>query len=136
MDTTRTPDEIAYEVQKALGRGLKAAAIFFQGLVRETISVPAPRKRMKTATGLVYYRATVRATPKAPPRKLSGHLRRSIEWEMSQDGKVARVGTNVKYGRVHELGRKGTTGGGLHKYLEPTLRRNLTNLAQIIGATI
>lgn len=53
-------------------------------------------------SGRVYYQATTPASPGAPPRKLSGDLRRSINWEMRGEAK-ARVGTWIIYGSVHEL---------------------------------
>jgi hypothetical protein len=43
--------------------------------------------------------------PGQPPHKQTGHLRRSITWELVSDT-VARVGTNIKYGRWLELGTK------------------------------
>lgn len=124
-----TPQEIEREVLKNLGRGLEAGAIFLKARVKETLSVPAPRKRVlgkrgKNA-GVYYYRATTPATPGAPPRKLSGRLRSSITHEMSNDGLTARVGTNVEYAQHLEEGG--------HAYLITTLEANLDNLARIIG---
>ena len=40
--------------------------------------------------------------PGEPPHKQTGHLRRSVAWELV--GLVARVGTNLRYGRWLELG--------------------------------
>lgn len=40
--------------------------------------------------------------PGEPPRVQTGRLRASVAWE--QDGRVARIGTNVRYGRFLELG--------------------------------
>lgn len=74
------------------------------------------------------------ADPGAPPRKLSGRLRTSIAWETDAgiygtldyfEGASARVGTNVKYGRKHELGS--------HKFLIVALNANRDRLARIIG---
>jgi hypothetical protein len=88
---------ILAEVQRATGRGLTAGAIFLTARVKEAASVPAPRvrvlgKRGENA-GSYYYRATVRATPGAPLRKLSGQTRASFTYEVS--GNRARVGTNL-----------------------------------------
>lgn len=65
------------------------------------------------------------ATPFAPPRKLSGHGRRSVGWEINDEGTEARVGTNVDYMADHERGN--------HKWLMPTLTANMNRLAQVIG---
>lgn len=94
--------KIAAEVKRRASQGLKAATIFLSARVRELISVPAPRKLMKPKGGVPYYRATTPATPGAPPRKLSGQLRRSIAWEMRQNETIGRVGTNMVYGRALE----------------------------------
>lgn len=94
--------KIAREVQAKAKKGLMAATIFLSARVKEIISVPAPRALVKPRFGAPYYRATTRATPGAPPRKLSGELRRSISWEMRNNGTVGRVGTNKVYARKLE----------------------------------
>lgn len=113
--------QIADEIRRSLGLGMKAAAMFLASRVKELISVPAPRvrvlgKRGKSA-GIYYYRATEKATPGAPPRKLSGRLRAAQTWEVKEDGGeiMGRVGNNVVYGRRLEF--EG------HSYLNPALNR-------------
>ncbi len=134
VDVRWSSHELADEVKRSLGKGLKAAAIFLSSRVKELISVPAPRVRVLgkrgKAAGVIYYRATTPATPGAPPRKLSGRLRTSIAYEVDADGLEARVGTNVKYARRHEYGG--------HAFLVPTLDRWRGELAGIIrkAATI
>lgn len=45
------------------------------------------------------------SSPGEPPRKQTGHLRRSVTREIvSAPNLVARIGTNVRYGRWLELG--------------------------------
>lgn len=45
------------------------------------------------------------SAPGQPPRKQTGHLRRSVAWELVYGVRmVARVGTNIRYGRWLELG--------------------------------
>lgn len=161
--------EIAEEVNRGIGRGIKAAAIFLASRIKELLSVPAPRVRLEAHDGTIYYRAgwlantkgIIEATahyrsrgqkvpktimeggkvfipsyadPGAPPRKLSGRLRASIAWETDAglygnldyfEGASARVGTNVPYGREHELGS--------HKFLIVALRSNADRIARIIG---
>ncbi|VTS05309.1 hypothetical protein [Tuwongella immobilis] len=124
----RTPEQIAEEVERAAGRGLTAAAIFLSGRIKEVVSVPAPRKRVKTKRGGIAYRAATPATPGAPPRKLTGRLRASIGYEVAVDGKVARVGTNMIYAR-----RLIATN---HDFLTNVLALEAPNLAQIVGETL
>lgn len=102
MASHNNADKIAREVKAKAKKGLMAATIFLSARIREIISVPAPRVLVKPLYGAPYYRATQKATPGAPPRKLSGELRRSIAWEMRQNGTVGRVGTNKVYARKLE----------------------------------
>lgn len=95
-------DKVAAEVKRRASKGLKAATIFLSSRVKEILSVPAPRALVKPKKGAPYYRATTPALPGAPPRKLSGQLRRSIAWEMRQNETVGRVGTNMIYARKLE----------------------------------
>jgi len=127
-----TPAEVQAEVKRVAGAGLEAGARFLANRLKEVLSVPAPRRRVVSGPrsrnpGLIYYVATTKATPGAPPRKLSGRLRTSIAMDFDSAANVARVGTNVKpYPRWLEME---TT----HKWLLVTLGNNLTNLAAIIG---
>ena len=105
----KTPAQINAEVQKKLGKGIKPAAFFLQARVKECISVPAPRKIVLSAKGVKYYRATTPAIKGAPPRKLSGRLRASIAVEFNdpKNTTIARIGTNVIYGkRLEDEGHK------------------------------
>ena len=73
--------------------------------------------------------------PGNPPFKQTGHLRRSIAWEIVTAGLggptvIGRVGTNLKYGRWLELGtkrmkRRPFIVSTLRKY-EPEIRSILT----------
>jgi hypothetical protein len=64
----------------------------------------------------------------APPRKLSGELRRRQVYLIAPDGMSAKVGTNVIYARRHER--------GVHPYMLPTLDRFRTALAIIAGGQL
>ncbi len=142
------------QIQKRLENRVKAACIYLTGEVKQVISVPAPRKRVQvntlfrsrtvsvtfnpatvTATPMmasrktIMYVATTRATPLAPPRKLSGNLRRHIMWEVRTvaDEVIGRVGSNVHYARRLEMDPKHP-----HKYLVPTLMSRLTQINAIL----
>jgi len=66
------------------------------------------------------------ATPGAPPRVLTGRLRQSVDHETKKTKSkiVSRVGTNVKYGVVHEE--------GTHPWLMPALRASKNDIRRII----
>jgi phage gpG-like protein len=85
-------------------RGLTAAAVELQKQLKVVLSVPAPRTRVISRSGSVYYRATTPAIPGAPPRKLTGRLRASISFKIDAANLRATVGTNVIYGGRHERG--------------------------------
>jgi phage gpG-like protein len=103
------------EVRRRATRAVTAGSVVLAAKLKETLSVPAPRKRVLSRRGVYYYRATTPATPGAPPRKLSGRLRASITRQTLEtpQGPVGRVGTNVVYARRHER--------GTHPFLAPTL---------------
>lgn len=122
---TNNAAKIAAEVKRRATQGLKAATIFLSARVREILSVPAPRLLVKPKFGAPYYRATTPALPGAPPRKLSGQLRRSIAWEMRANDTVGRVGTNMVYGRrLEEMG---------HRYLTLAVEQYGAEIKTIIG---
>lgn len=112
------------KIMALAGRGLQAATIHLSNRVKQTLSIAAPRRR--TAAGR--YVATVPASPGAPPRKLSGQLRRSTAWQMYKKNTVGRVGTNEVYARPLE------TWMG-HSFLAYTLNRSKGELVTILGRT-
>jgi len=122
---TNNSAKIAEEVKRRASQGLKAATIFLSARVKEILSVPAPRRLVKPKHGAPYYRATTPAAPGAPPRKLSGQLRRSIAWEMRQNETVGRVGTNMIYAR--KLEAQG------HRYLTLAVEMYQNDIKTIMG---
>lgn len=127
-----TPDQIERKVEQLANGGLKAGASYFADRLKDKISVPAPRRRViagprskARVPGTPYYVATVRATPGAPPRKLSGNLRNRVMFRQ-RDVLAWQVGVfNIAYGRRHEV--------GLHPYIWPALQEEMGNLDRIIG---
>lgn len=113
------------DAKRAVGMGIKAGLIFLTGAFKQTLSIPAPRRRVKSAKGVIYYVATKKATRGAPPRKLSGRLRAGQQWEMDEVGMVGRAGTNVIYGK--RLVKQG------HEWMRRTTALVQNELAMIIG---
>jgi hypothetical protein len=127
--------DVTAEIEKLRGKGLVAAGIHATRRLKEVLSVPAPRRiavagvRAKwVPPGTRYYVATTRATPGAPPRKLSGQLRRSVTYEVSPGKTFVRVGTNVVYARKLE--------NGGHPWLLKTMIAIGPELAAILGKEV
>jgi Bacteriophage HK97-gp10, putative tail-component len=90
----------------------------FQRLLRGP-SAPIVRDLARRATN-VQNRAKLNASGRPGPRVDTGRLRSSITYAIEQDarGPVARVGTNVTYGRHLETGLRN---GARYPFLEPAL---------------
>lgn len=132
---------IATQVQKRAASGTLNAAIFLSARLKETVSVPAPRKRVVNNAGDIRYVATTRAVRGAPPRKLSGKLRQSITYGLvgvtGQATKTTkRLGTAV-------VGVKARGANGFnypafleshgHPFMSTTVRRYRADLVTIVG---
>lgn len=125
----RTAQEVDAEAKRLVNRGIEVAGRFLVNVLKEVLSVPAPRKILTNRkTGVRYYVATIRATPGAPPRKLSGRGRASIASEHDRVTGISRVGTNVKYMARHEREN--------HPWLEITFVAQRGNIESIIGNEI
>lgn len=90
-------DKVLAEVERRLNRGLTAGANVLLNRIKEKLSVPAPRVLVTSKKGIPYYRATTRATPGAPPRKLSGRLRASGSYEVDIAERNTRIVFNTIY---------------------------------------
>lgn len=100
-----------------MDRRLHACAIHVSSFAKRLVSTAGTGKQRDEKTGR--YKRTYGTAPSAPgdaPHKQTGRLRASITWEFA--GKIARVGTNVLYGRWLELGTKKMAA-------RPWLRRSL-----------
>lgn len=110
-------------------RRLKACAILVSTTARKDLSVPGTTtvvvgktKAGKTRTKRRYN--TNPSKPGEPPHKQTGRLRASVAWELV--GLTARVGTNVKYGRILELFRD-------RAWLRPALQKCRARIEQILS---
>lgn len=137
-------------VQRSIGKGLATATVFIVARTKEALSEPAPRVKVRVAgpkSGISHYRAATRATPLAPPRKLSGRLRTGIMGKMLTPTRAV-VGTNVRampsrkypggfsYGKYHEVKQSGMPGSGKHQFIKPTVAKYIREIRAIVGRNI
>lgn len=95
------------------------------GTGRRTIRKRNAKGKLVRSKKLVY--GAHPSKPGEPPRKQTGRLLGSVAWEIS--GLVARVGTNVKYGRWLELATA-------RMAARPWLRRALKEMLGFIEAVM
>ena len=137
MNIVSNLQQLLREVDRRIGRGLSAAAVYLTNKTKEKVSLPAPRKligtrqleihgRMQTVR---HYRAKTPATPGAYPRKLSGAFRRSLTWQYDSGRMAARFGTNIIYGR--QLEAQGHR--HISRVLDEDLPGALAAMAQAMG---
>lgn len=143
--------KIAQQVSRGAGKGLDAARVFITSRVREAVSVPAPRRAVRGAPapgkkkgGILYYVATSRATPGAPPRKLSGKLRQSV-WSKMLAPNIAVIGANargfptrknprgVNYPAILELSKDARR---RHAFIVPTIKKFNREIRAILGQNL
>lgn len=115
------------KIQANIVRLLTRTAIACTNDLKLIVSVPAPRRVAKS--GRIY--AATKATPKAPPRKLTGRGRASISYQIDRGELVAKVGTNVLYMRVHEQSPPGVE--GLHQWVVPTMAANHAKYERLLA---
>lgn len=113
------PNDIERIVRKKLTQTAGKIGALLVRELKVVLSVPAPR-----VPGSSPPRAATKATPGAPPRKLSGRGRAAVVYrvEPTADGVTLYVGNNVIYMRVHEQGN--------HKWLLKTIRRMMPTVMQ------
>jgi phage gpG-like protein len=102
-------DQFLARVTAAAEGALDTTASALEGEVIRTLA-----KTTATAESRRGKRLRFRASmPGTPPGSRTGHLRNSITWNRSGDLK-RRVGTNLEYARIHELGGTIQHPGGTH----------------------
>lgn len=117
------------QIKAEVNKRIEAGCVLIQNDLKQVLSVPAPRKRVLSKSGVIYYRATTPAIPGAPPRKLSGRQRSSITREMDRENLSGKVGTNVKpYPRYHEEHD--------HPFVSVTLVRVRGDLERVLGTGV
>jgi hypothetical protein len=129
---------IAVQVNKRAATGAASVAIFFAARLKEIVSTPAPRKRVKDRSGNISYRATVRAISGAPPRKLSGKLRQGITYSLQggsgRKATGAVVGVKARSERGYNYPRHLEDTD--HSFVAPTVRKYRVEMNTIMGRAI
>lgn len=147
-------EKIAKQLKAGAGKGVEAGVRFLAARVKETLSVPAPKKAVRGAPlpgkklgPILGYRVTAKATKDAPPRMVSGRMRQGVTHQMLSPikglvGVHARAvatkkhpaGFNYpKYLETGEESGEGKLGEGPHPYLKPTADKYRRELKKIIG---
>ena len=108
MAQRRTNPRVAQAIQARLVRGAEVASVWLRQKIMVSISRPNPDGSNPSA-------------PSEPPKRVTGTLRSSIAQDVRADGSdvVARIGTNVPYGRYLE---QGTRKMAARPYLRPALQ--------------
>lgn len=133
-------NQVVKGMQAQARRNVAAAAIRLKSRIQTEISQAGTlryhpsTKRGKTSKSFKTIYNFTHSAPGNPPYKQTGHLRRSIAWEVVSIGVAAatvtgRVGTNLKYGRYLELGTKRMK---RRPYIVITLRRNEAEIRAIL----
>lgn len=140
-------DDAAFRARltQALSAAMEKGALGLVGHIRVKINVSArietpgsrqTRIRNAKARGRAFAKHRYQASkPGEPPRKRTGTLLKSIAHEIAADNRsvVARVGTNVKYGRHLEFGTKRMAA---RPYLRSSLGEYLPRFNGIVGAEL
>ncbi len=133
---------IRAQVKTGVGKGILAAASFLTSRVKEVVSVPAPKRPIRLPSvgkkkgAIIGYRAKTKATPGAPPRVVSGQLRRKLSYHQLSPMQAA-VGTNAKsksghpYPRTLELSPQMN-----HPFIKPTFEKYKKELVKIIDEKV
>lgn len=129
-------DRILANWKKQVRRRLSAAAIYLAADIKASISQGGGINLKKTTKSgklgasreRIYH--WTHSLPGNPPFRQTGHLRRSITWELVGET-TARVGTNLGYGKHLE---KGAPAAHLaaRPYLAPRLAARQQTLARMI----
>jgi hypothetical protein len=123
----KTPEQVEAEVQRIAGRGLLAAGTYLAGRMKDVLSVPAPRRRVTLKSGVRTWVATTKATPGAPPRKITGSFRAKVAVRQPTPERVQVGVYNDIRVRPFETWMR-------HPFLIPTFVAEKSNLVRIIGA--
>lgn len=110
---------------------LSRAAIEVKRKAQVLLSVPGTGGGRDTKGRFVRVYGANPSKPGQPPHKQTGHLRRSVTYEVDRKTLTARVGTNVEYGKHLELGTK--RGLAPRPWLRPALASVAARVNELLG---
>lgn len=110
-------EKVKRDINATMRRNVDSASQFLAVKLKQTIGIPGSK-------------GFSRSKPGEPPHKDKGRLRASISYEIASDGKSAKVGTNVKYGKMLEFGTKKMAA---RPWLRPTFNKCLAEIKKILG---
>lgn len=137
-------NQFVKQMQAEMRRRTSAAAIRLKSQIQAEISQSGTlryhptTKTGKSAKSFRTIYGFTHSAPGNPPYKQTGHLRRSIAWEIVSAGAggpavIGRVGTNLKYGRWLELGTRRMK---RRPYIVITLRKNEGEIRSILTGSM
>lgn len=122
-------EDFIKDVQAELAKRLERAAIHLANAIKMKLNRSQPY-HITNSSGGRHYHGEDPSKPGEPPKKVTGFLQRSITYAMERDRQAARVGTNLEYGAVLELGGVNVAP---RPYLRSTLIEESERINQILG---
>lgn len=98
-------ETVKLRIGQVAGARVNAAGRVLRDYIRVKLSRSQPVRRRVSEKGVT----KVGLDPSRPgeyPKKVTAHLRNTVQSEYDPSRKVARVGTNTKYGKYLELGTR------------------------------
>lgn len=102
-------DAVRKAIQAEMVKRLSAVGVLGANYAKELISVPGDARQRDEKGRILKGQKKLpkrRSRPGDPPYKQTGHLRRSVAWEVNASDRLVRIGTNLKYGLYLELGTR------------------------------
>ena len=115
-----TKREVLAYVRERLGKGVRSAGKFMVDRLRTVVGVQAPRVR--TIAG--GWRATTRATPGAPPRRVSGIGQKSINYRVTEKNVIFSAIWYMLYWENHG-----------HPWMRKTIEKYSKEMMRIMTST-
>lgn len=109
--------QVIQRVNNETVKRLYQAAMYWETYAKNKVSTPSPPP----------------GDPGQYPGKRKGHLRRNITHEVNKQAKLARVGTNVVYGKYLEIG---TSKMKPRPWMSKTNQETLAQIKQIMQRPI
>lgn len=113
--------------RKEAVKKLHKAGMYLVGKIKQKISQGQPYVRYGQKA--IYYRGLEPSSPGQPPKLITGQLRASIAYEVTDDLRL-RVGSNLPYAAALEMGTRHMQP---RPYLRSTVIENADKIKAILG---